>query len=52
MKLNLIFIVMYVLTLFAYPVVFMHAKLRWFSKSKESFPLTILLVPVAIPSDG
>jgi hypothetical protein len=51
MKLNLIFIVMYVLTLFAYPVVFMHGKLRWFFKSKESIPLTNILVPVAITPD-
>jgi len=52
MKLNLIFIVMDLLTILAYPIVFMHGKLRWFSKSKESVPLTNLLVPVAITSDG
>ena len=51
MKLNLLFIVLYVLTILAYPVVFVHGKLSWFSKSKGSFPVTILLVPVALPSD-
>jgi hypothetical protein len=30
----------------------MHGKLRQFSKSKESMPLTNLLVPVVITSDG
>jgi hypothetical protein len=52
MKLNLLFIVLYVLTILAYPVVFVHGKLGWFSKSKGSFPVTILLVPVAIIPDG
>jgi hypothetical protein len=51
MKLNLIFIVMDLLTILAYPIVFMHGKLRWFSKSKESIPLTKFLVPVAFISD-
>jgi hypothetical protein len=51
MKLNLLFIVLYMLTILAYPVVFVHGKLGWFSKSKGSFPVTILLVPVAISSD-
>jgi hypothetical protein len=32
MKLNLFFIVMYLFTLLAYPFVFMHGKLRQFSK--------------------
>ena len=36
MKLNLLFTVMYVLTLLAYPIVFVHGKLRQFSKLKES----------------
>jgi len=52
MKLNLLFIVMDLLTILAYPIVFMYGKLRWFSKSKESIPLTHLLVPVAIAPDG
>jgi hypothetical protein len=52
MKLNLLFIVMDLLTILAYPVVFMHGKLRQFSKSKARIPLTNLLVPVAIIPDG
>jgi NADH:ubiquinone oxidoreductase subunit 3 (subunit A) len=52
MKLNLLFIVMDLLTILAYPIVFMYGKLRWFSKLKESIPLTHLLVPVAIAPDG
>ena len=36
MRLNLLFIVMYLLTLLAYPIVFVHGKLRWFSSSRES----------------
>jgi len=35
MKLNLLFIVMDLLTLLAYPVIFLHGKLRQFSKSIE-----------------
>lgn len=33
MKLNLFFIAMYLFTLLAYPFVFMHGKLRQFSKA-------------------
>lgn len=36
----------------AYPVVFVHGKLGWFSKPKENIPLTTVLVPVAIIPDG
>ena len=36
MKLNLLFIVMDLLTILAYPFVFLHGKFRQFSKSKES----------------
>ena len=39
MKLNLLFIVMDLLTLLAYPIVFVQGKLRQFSKSKESILL-------------
>jgi hypothetical protein len=35
MKLNLIFIVMDLLTLLAYPIVFVHGKIRQFSRPKE-----------------
>ena len=36
MKLNSLFIVMDLLTLLAYPIVFVHGKLRQISKPKES----------------
>jgi len=36
MKLNLLFIVMGLLTLLAYPIVFMYGKLHWLLKLKES----------------
>ncbi len=39
MKLNLLFMVMDLLTLLAYPIVFVHGKIRQFSKSKESITL-------------
>ena len=50
MKLNLMFLVMYLLTLLAYPIVFVYGKLRQFSKSKESINLANLSVTAsAIP---
>jgi hypothetical protein len=48
MKLSLLFIVMDLLTLLAYPIVFVHGKLRQFSKSKESIPGPNLLVAVPV----
>ena len=48
MKLNLLFLVMYVLTLLAYPIVFVYGKLRQFSKSKESIHLANLSVPASV----
>jgi hypothetical protein len=48
MKLGLLFIVMDLLTLLAYPIVFMHGKLRQFSKSKESIPVPNLFVTVPV----
>ncbi len=39
MKLNLLFIVMDLLTLLAYPIVFAHGKLRQFAKPKEGVVL-------------
>lgn len=44
MKLNLLFIVMDLLTLMAYPIVFMYGKLRRFPKLKESTVLANILV--------
>jgi hypothetical protein len=46
MKLNLLFIVMDLFTLLAYPFVFMHGKLGQFSK--ESVPVPNILVPVPV----
>jgi len=43
-RLNLLFIVMDLLTLLAYPIVFVYEKLRQFSKSKEDISLSNLLV--------
>jgi len=48
MKLHLLFIVMDLLTVLAYPIVFAHGKLRQFSKSKESLLLANLLVTVPV----
>lgn len=45
MKLNLLFIVMDLLVLLAYPIVYVPSKLRQFLRSKESIPSVILLVP-------
>ena len=48
MKLNLLFIMMDLLTLLAYPIVFMHSKLRQLSNSREGTPLANLLVTVPV----
>jgi hypothetical protein len=48
LKLSLLFIVMELLTLLAYPIVFVHNKLHQFSKSKESSSVPNLLVPVPV----
>jgi hypothetical protein len=47
MKLNLLFIFMDLLTLLAYPIVFVHAKLRPFYKPKESIPVPKFFFVVA-----
>jgi hypothetical protein len=48
MKLNILFIVMDLLTLLAYPIVFMHGKLRQFSRVEAGLPLVNILVPVPV----
>jgi hypothetical protein len=50
MKLNLLFILMDLLTLLAYPIVLVHGKLRQFSRSEESISPVNLLVPVTVKS--
>ena len=47
MKLNLIFILMQLITLLAYPIVFVQSKLRPFSRSRESIPVPDL--PIIVP---
>jgi hypothetical protein len=51
MKLNLLFMVMDLFILLAYPFVFMHGKLRQFLKSKESIPPAIMLVIDSVTPD-
>jgi hypothetical protein len=48
MKLNLLFIVMDLLTLLAYPIVLVHGKLRQFYKLEESIPVARFLVFVTV----
>ncbi|HJR79866.1 MAG TPA: hypothetical protein VJ821_07325 [Anaerolineales bacterium] len=52
MKLNLLFIVMDLIILLAYPIVFVHGKLRQFSKPKESITLANLIGIASITTDG
>jgi hypothetical protein len=52
MKLNLLFMVMDLLTLLVYPIVFVHSKIRQFSKSKENIVLASLLVTDSVTSIG
>lgn len=44
MRLNLLFIVMYLFTVLAYPVVFLYGKLLQFSKARNVF-VTSLVTP-------
>ena len=46
MKLKLLFIVMDLLTLLAYPIVFVHGKLRLISKARENIAQANLLLLV------
>lgn len=48
MKLSLLFIVMELLTLLAYPIVFVHGRLDRFSKSKERIPVSNLSIIVPV----
>ena len=50
MKLNLFFVVMDLLTLLAYPIVFVYGKLHQFSRPKETAPLANLLVTAPVAS--
>ena len=44
MKLNLLFIIMDLLTLLAYPILFVYGKIRQILRSKESMALAKLLI--------
>ena len=48
MKLNLLFVVMDLLTLLAYPIVYAHGKLHPAAKSKETITMATLLVANSI----
>lgn len=52
MKLNLLFVIMYVLTLLVYPIVFMDNKLRQLSAPKENVsPADFLVNASAAPGE-
>jgi hypothetical protein len=48
LKLNLLFIAMDLLIILAYPIVYLHGKLRQFSKPKEDVKLATSLLMYAI----
>jgi hypothetical protein len=48
MKLNLLFVIMYALTLLAYPIVLIYSKIHRLSISKESINLANLLITDSI----
>ena len=50
MKLNFIFIVMDLLTLLAYPIVFVHGNLRRILKPSEHIPLENFVMPSSVMS--
>ena len=52
MKLNLLFIVMDLLTLLAYPILFVYGKLRQFSRLKENMALANLLITGLVAAGG
>ena len=51
MKLNLLFIAMDLLIILAYPIVYLHGKLRQFSKPKENVTLANSLLMCAISAN-
>jgi hypothetical protein len=51
MKLNLLFAIMDLLTLLAYPIIFMYGKVKLFSSSKENVAFANFLVVVPVRSD-
>ena len=52
MKLNLLFILMDLLTLLAYPILFVYGKIRQLSRSKENMALAKLLITGSVAAGG
>jgi hypothetical protein len=52
MKLKLLFIIMDLFTILAYPFVFMHGKLLQFSKARASIHLANILVTGSVTPGG
>ena len=50
MKLSLLFMVLEVLTLLAYPIVYVHGRLHRFAKSRERIPVSNLSMIVPVTS--
>ena len=50
MKLNVLFIVMDLLTVLAYPIVLVHGKLHQFLRTEKRIPPVSLLIPVPVKS--
>ncbi len=52
MKLNLLFIIMDLLTLLAFPILFVYGKIHQFSRSKENMALVNLLITSSVAEGG
>ncbi|MFZ1040854.1 MAG: hypothetical protein WCA79_19350 [Anaerolineales bacterium] len=52
MKLKLLFIVMELLTLLAYPILFVYGKIRQLSRPKENIALANLLITGSVAVGG
>ena len=52
MNLNLLFIIMDLLTLLAYPILFVYSKIRRLSRSKENIALVNLLITGLATASG
>jgi NADH:ubiquinone oxidoreductase subunit 3 (subunit A) len=52
MKLNLLFIIMDLITLLAYPILFVYSKIRRLSRSKENIALANLLITGSVTASG
>ena len=52
MELNLLFIVLDLLTLLAYPILFVYGKIHQFSRQKENMALVNLLITGSVVAGG